>query len=177
MLAYVVFAFLIVLTVLESIFYLVFRCYLVPMANHRTEPQPYRDYAQGERHKFVLNILDRIAQQTSHSDHTGGSMEQAIGDFLFSWFARKHPDKDIAGGRICLPLRFRTIRTGNSENVSDSTATHSNDSSSSESRVLFLQQDESSSRSLWTIKGLGKYDLECLFAWAEFNKDVPNLTE
>ena len=44
----------------EAVFYVIFRCYIVPRANRHVKPVPYRDYGEScDRYRIMLRILQR----------------------------------------------------------------------------------------------------------------------
>jgi hypothetical protein len=90
---------------MEVVFYFVFHYHLVPRANQRTVPSPYRDYGgPGERHKLLFRMLERVKQgamaQSSSNDVL--FVRQALADCLIGWF-----EQVPRGGRTKVQLSAR----------------------------------------------------------------------
>lgn len=73
----------------EISFYFVFKHYLIPRANQRTQPRRYRDY-ETQRHRLLNRILDRLERT---SKITGKSEKRVLNDFLLQFFHKtsRHP--------------------------------------------------------------------------------------
>jgi len=83
---------LIVYGSIEISFYLIFHFHLIPRANQRTPPQPFRAFGCSDgKDRFALmrKILDRLERTCSA---TGEDMFQATAHYLSNWF-RFEPEK------------------------------------------------------------------------------------
>ncbi|CAB9496362.1 expressed unknown protein [Seminavis robusta] len=81
---------LVIYAAIEINFYLVFKFYLVPRANKRTPPQPFRAFGCHDgKDRFMLmrRILDRLERTCAA---TGEDMLQATAEYMARWF-RFHP--------------------------------------------------------------------------------------
>jgi len=150
---------------LEVAFYCIFKWYLLPAANKRVDVHPYRDYIIGERHRIILRCLERLQQNA-----TGESKEEVIRSYLLSWFHDKKTVVDVA--------RF-LLRDQDKKQLSRSTSELSEATASTEDESMSTSDcsEEYVSRTRWTMEELGRADMECLFAWAAFGKDVERLNQ
>lgn len=135
--------------IVELFFAVAFYCYLIPRANQRTPPIPYRDYER-QRHKLLLRIIDRL-EQTARTSRR--NVRAVIRDYLTEWFEQQTPP----------PL----VPCSNS-NVSSS-------SSSSCTETSSIHSDSSEEETCWTVEGLGRDEVDEFFSWAFFGKHVYDL--
>jgi hypothetical protein len=88
--------------VVEIVFYIFFRVYLVPRANDvsRRQSQPYRDYPITRRHILFTRILQRIEDRCKQTNKDFG-VEFSL--FLSRWF-HDSPDQPLDDGTF--PIHF-----------------------------------------------------------------------
>lgn len=181
----------------ELCFYWFFHLVLVPRSNLLTEPQPYRDYGR-DRRKLLLRILQRLEAQGD------APLPEVVRTFLLQWFRAvpKNARPDGEEPQRSAPMRetsFSSVGTTstaccpNSSSESDTSSLSSatsdtdrvrSDDSPSSGDYSDLGCDatveEGKDNSLpkapcCTIDGIGKYDVDDLFAWAFFGKDPEQL--
>jgi hypothetical protein len=95
---------------IEINFYLYFKFHLVPMANQRTPPQPFRAFGCHDgRDRFMLmrRILDRLERTCAA---TGEDMLQATAEYISRWF-RFHPHKSREHRHHPRPPPMRRVST------------------------------------------------------------------
>ena len=148
----------------EVIFFLVFRFYLVPRANkiERSYLIPYRDYPPEKRIQLLLRILNRIEESSSE-----GNTREALRRFLLQWFQLTEDLPSVA-----LSSTSSSIDLSRSSSFSEDDETPSPDSD----EVLQAPSLPSVLPSpQWTIEGLGKDQVDSFFAWAFFGKNCNDL--
>lgn len=150
---------------LEVAFYFIFKWYLLPAANKRVDVHPYRDYGIGERHRIILRCLGRLQHNAQ-----GESMEEVIRSYLLSWFHEQKAVVDVS--RFLLQDQDTKHLSRSMSELSQATA-----STEDESMSASDCSEEYVSKTRWTIEELGRTDMEHLFAWAAFGKDVERLSE
>jgi hypothetical protein len=84
-----------VVLLVELFFYLIVRFHLVPRANIRLPPAPYRDYPGGQgqgqqRHLLLLRILDRVEQYARFKNKP---IKGAIANKILGWFQRQEEEQ------------------------------------------------------------------------------------
>ena len=140
---------------IELTFYLVvYRWFLIPAANRPVKAQPYRDYPAGMRHRFVMDVFERICR-IAPADQTEA---QALRTFLLSLFYERQANLSPPASAPSAQVR--------PENTID----HSQSSSSS-------PPCSPAKENRWTIEELGRTDMEHLLAWAAFGKHLPDLSK
>jgi len=174
---------------LEVLFYCFFKYYLLPAANKRVDVHPYRDYKIGERHRIILRCLERLVRNAKGRQ----SVEECIKQYLLSWFHEQRAEVDLS----CFLLQDQAkkkrllISRHSSGNLSAATTTTTTDdesfSASCDTTESCCPEDQVSSfasntavatvKQPWTVEELGKEDMDRLFAWAAFGKDVEHLTQ
>jgi pimeloyl-ACP methyl ester carboxylesterase len=71
----------------EIVFSLVFRFYIVPRANRRVPPAPYRDYGEArDRYRIMLRVLERTEK---FARYWGKPSRGVIATYIWSWFHDK----------------------------------------------------------------------------------------
>ena len=150
----------------EVCFYCLFKWYLLPAANARVDVHPYRDYEVGERHCIILRCLTRLLRNAKGQ---GQRREEIIRDYLLSWFHEQKAVVEVS--RFLLVNGKRKHLTRSSSELSHVTA------STEDGSLSFSEcSEELATKQRWTIDELGRTDMERLFAWAAFGKDVRDLT-
>lgn len=155
-------------------FFLTFHLILVPKANEHVEPQPYRDYGR-HRHRLLIRIINRAIHWANAK---GIAPRKALRDFVISCFDPIDMGRDVSVDfapesldaymhQLCSapPMLAHMSR--------DSISLASADDSIS---VSSLDEDTSDILELgpthWTIKGIGRSDMETLFSWALLGRDL-----
>jgi pimeloyl-ACP methyl ester carboxylesterase len=175
----------------EIAFYFLFHYYLIPRANERTLPSPFRDYGN-DRHKLLLRILQRIEWMCEKTDR---NVRQFITKFLLECFhpVIVEPSKsssldDLRSKNSSSPppplqkastdsISFsqsasETSSLGgneddnNTERSESGTTTPTNNGSADASTFT----DTDTGKELWIIPGLGRDDADEFFCWAFFGK-------
>ena len=162
---------------IEIAFYFVFCFYLIPRANQRTTPRPYRDYGR-DRHQLLLRILDRMEQTYQKKN-----LQSRIEKFLLEWFREKTEPERIQGIQREEQQRQESAVVPNStasetsslgsdddREMSGSLNTESSYGFGTQNSVTTASEHTASAPRTWTIKGLGKDDTDEFFSWAFFGK-------
>ena len=151
---------------LEGAFYCLFKCYLLPAASVRVDVHPYRNYEIGTRHRIILRCLTRLLHNAK-----GQSREEVIRAYLLSWF---HENKAVIE-----VSRFLLAEGESKHRLTRSISELSPATVSTEDESFSCSEcsEEVSAKNPWTIDELGRGDMEHLFAWAAFGKEVADLTE
>ena len=148
---------------LEWAFYCLFKWYLLPTANARVDVHPYRDYEIGERHRIILRCIARLLHNAK-----GQSKEEVIRSYLLSWLHEQNAVVEVS--RFLLEGEMKHLNRSISELSPATVSTEEESFSCSEC------SEELAAKHRWTIDELGRGDMEHLFAWAAFGKDVADLT-
>jgi hypothetical protein len=162
----------------EIAFYFYFQYHLVPLANQRTPPQPYRGYER-DRHLLLLKILHRIEWTCEQSDQ---DVRLFISKFLQQWFHPVQIGEQPAVGNSGNDKQHSAGSQNGKSNISHGPpppplqkVSSESMASSEESSVVGSNEDciplcSDSKRPQWTVPGLGRQDTDEFFAWAFFGK-------
>lgn len=137
----------------EVLFYFIFRLYLIPRANQRTEPHPYRDYGRNRR-ALLLRILARIEET---SKDTNRNVRDVICNFLLQW--------------------FQEMKTQDLCPASSASDTSSIAGSEIESEEEASNHSRDKNDEIWTVPGLRKGDMDEFFGWAFFGAACVDLAD
>lgn len=72
--------------VVESAFYLTFHLYLVPRANKRTPPRPFRSPV--DRRQYLFRMVDRILKDNDLSSVNDTEAKKLFARYLIAWFRK-----------------------------------------------------------------------------------------
>jgi pimeloyl-ACP methyl ester carboxylesterase len=176
----------------EILFYLIFRFYLVPRANRRVPPVPYRDFGEArDRYRIMLRILERMEKLARY---WGKPSRGVIATYIWSWFHDKDhvrtPSTKIAALAAALAigkgrekteeekLLFASIKHL-SYNESKSLTENRNgkakegpqpDESHGMEHVIFLPGNK------WTVKGTTRANISEFFVWTMFGRSLSEIT-
>jgi pimeloyl-ACP methyl ester carboxylesterase len=189
----------------ELLFFLLFWYYLIPRANQRTAPQPYRDYGR-HRHLVLLRIIDRIYQTCMKTDRC---VQDAADKFISEWFLDTASPQSIAALPTIPSLdsvddQLSEISSyseppspGAPPPVSPSRLIRSKRDAVTEAikrlymppprplragpEALAYSQstlpDYTDRPPPWTVEGIGRLDMDEFLAWALFAKQLSELEE
>lgn len=157
---------------IEIIFFLVFRCYLVPKANVRTQAQPYRDYGN-DRHKLLERVLNRSILICKK---TGQCPQKAAQDFLHHWFRPISSTDEVVTSSpsrpFSAPLPLESMSTTASDNDTDSVSSVEEEE---EDEMRFSSRGTSYPE--MTVENIGKDEVDEFLAWSLFEKEPHNMVE
>lgn len=155
----------------EVIFFLVFRFYLVPQANARTEAQPYHDYGN-DRHKLLERVLERLMLICKK---TGRCPQKAAQEFLHNWFRPISSTDEVVTSSpsrpFSAPLPLESMSTTASDNDTDSV------SSVEEEDEIMRFSDQGTSFPEFTVENIGKEEVDQFLAWSLFEKETEDMVE
>ena len=143
---------LIVYGSIEISFYLIFHFHLVPLANQRTPPQPFRAFGCHDgKDRFMLlrRILDRLERTCAA---TGEDMFQATAQYLTQWFRfepHKAPIEQHRSHPRPPPMRRVSMIISDSDSRSGVDSDDNEDASEWEP-IVSDEEDEKSSRQVAT---------------------------
>jgi pimeloyl-ACP methyl ester carboxylesterase len=159
--------------VLEVAFTVLFYTYMVPKANQRTAPHPYRDYGSSQ-HLLLIRILDRIAS-TSHQ--TGRDSREALTAFLYDWFTPINSLKASMPDTVKTKILPTARRSGHPPPLAPLHCSSMSSSASDTSSVGSGDEEDDFDTSIetWSIDGLQREDMDNFFAWAFFGKNVSEM--
>jgi hypothetical protein len=168
----------------EIMFYIYFHFYLVPRANVRTPPIPFRDYGR-DRHKLLLRILHRIDDMCRKTQR---NERQFITKFLLECF---HPidiidqnqnDHSSKNSNSQPPLTKASSSISSSVTASetnslggneDDTSPDASDAGTKTTNTNTATTKEQ--RELWTVPGICRNDADEFFSWAFFGRHRKDL--
>lgn len=185
--------------VVEFLFYLFYRFFLIPRANQRTAPQPYRDYPLGERTRLLRRILARIK---ATCQVTNRCYRDVVRDFILQWFREipkyaeaesvenlKQGDPEVkskAGQNpsslvvLSVPLltKATTSSLDSSSMGSNSGSVDDQDSSGTDMNAAEYDSGERLDGTRgWTIPGITRKGTDVFFSWAFFGKELNDLSD
>jgi pimeloyl-ACP methyl ester carboxylesterase len=167
-------------------FYFLFHYYLIPRANERTPPSPFRDYGN-DRHKLLLRILHRIEWMCEKTDR---NVRQFITKFLLECFHPVIVESSSSSLKKSSSSPPPPLQQASSESMSsslpgtpsetsslggneDDTATERSESGTTtpnNGNASTGTDTNSNNKELWVIPGLGRDDADEFFCWAFFGK-------
>lgn len=166
----------------EMGFYACYRLVLLPKAQVRKLPRPYRDYPRAEdRTQLLQRIIHRLERQ-----HSGGAeLHTKLSNFVLAWFkpaatlAREKQQEQQQEQKSPLPL-LKAVSTMESSSISTSSSpAETSDDDDDEDEFAGTSANKKKvvarRRSIKTIEGLKKDELDDFFAWAFFGKAMPDM--
>jgi hypothetical protein len=186
----------------EIIFYLIFRFYLVPRANRRVPPVPYRDFGEArDRYRIMLRVLERTE---TFARYWGKPSRGVIATYLWSWFHDKDhvraPSTKIAALAAAMAIGKGRKKTDEEErifaavkhltfNQSKSVKENPNAGLISGDKSSHNNEDESHSHedgdgmehvitlpgNKWTVKGTTRANISEFFAWVMFGLSLSEI--
>lgn len=138
-----------------------YRWMLVPRAQVRAAPIPYRDYGN-HKTRLLERIIHRVKRQRKYwCPHI--HMHQLVSSFLLGWFRGSPSLTSSAAAEKGVPKKQMRPTLPRLQPSSISSSSETSD-------------EEESPDEVTTISGLKKADVESFFAWAFFAKEVVDLT-
>lgn len=175
-LAMIFYGLIIVVAVVEIVFYFVFHYHLVPRANQWVEPQPFRDYGK-DRVRLLNRILDRTIK---HTEMKGMDQRKALHDFFVGFFERvvHHDNARRSSPPLNEFIKKLSKSTGkSSEKKSLETQSTTSTETDTDSMDDELSTTSTLTKDQWTISGMGRADLTRLFGWAFFGRHVDHFDD
>jgi hypothetical protein len=156
----------------EILFFLIFKFYMVPKANIRTQAQPYRDYGN-DRHKLLERVLNRL---TLICKKTGRCPQKEAQKFLHNWFRPISSTDEVVTSSpsrpFSAPLPLESMSSTASDNDTDSVSSVEDDEDSimrcSKQGISFPEM---------TVENIGKDEVDEFLAWSLFEKEPGDMVE
>jgi hypothetical protein len=185
----------------EIIFYFVFRFYLVPRANRRVPPAPYRDYGEArDRYRILLRILERLEK---FARYWGKPSRGVIATYVWSWFHDKDhvgaPSTKIAALAAAMAIgkgRQKTeeekLLLASAKHLSYNESKSLKENLNGKAKISPADQPHESHGHVeggdgmehvialpgnkWTVKGTTRASISDFFAWTMFGRSLSEIT-
>ena len=161
--------FLVLWGIAEVVFYFIFRLYLIPKANKRTQPTPYREPFGSSRVTLLKWILHRILSDANCGGTKGvidDRKKAVLSTFLVSWFQEIVPPANY--------LKKSSTVSSYDDCSSDASGSAADGGNTGANQKLYMTSPCSTS---WTIPGLTKENLHIFLAWVLFGKEVDQMDD